>query len=387
MRPGAARSWLEVSASALRANLGTVQRFVAPLSVMPVLKANGYGHGLTLVAEALEGCAVPFFAVDSAEEAQCVAQLFPRVSILILGYVPQDQLREAVGQGWSFVCSKPETAQFLAGLPADLPPARIHLEIETGLYRQGAEAEALSVILKTVQDAPTRFVVEGVSSHFANVEEVASENVFPAEQETRFFAALKQIEAAGHQPLWRHLACSAAGWVRPFTGFSALRLGISLYGIWSSLEIHDFMRTHHPGVTLQPALTWKTFIAERKTVPPGASIGYGRRERVARQTELAVLPVGYYDGFDRRLSERGEVLIRGRRCRVLGRVCMNMCMVDVTDVPDAALEEEVVIFGEQGNDRLTPEDWERVVPDLIAYEAVARLREGLPRVLVEVRQP
>lgn len=382
MRSASARSWLEVSAAALRENLRTVQGFVGPLGVIPVLKADAYGHGLALVAEALQGSEVPFFAVDSAEEAEALAAVIPQAPLLILGYVPRISLAEVVQRGWSFVCSKREMAQALARLPADLPPAHIHLEVETGLYRQGADTEALADILRTIDQFPNRFVVEGVSSHFANVEEVASENAYPAEQETRFFDALKCVEAAGHHPRWRHLACSAAAWARPGKGFSALRLGISLYGIWSSPDVRAFMEARHPDIRLHPVLTWKTLIAERKTVPAGASVGYGLSERVTRKTELAVLPVGYYDGFDRRLSQRGEVLIRGRRCRVLGRVCMNMCMVDVTDVPEAALEEEVVIFGAQGNQALGPDDWERWVPGLIAYEAVARLRAGLPRTLV-----
>ncbi len=382
MRPAAARSWVEVSAWALRENLRTVQEFAEPLEVIPVLKADAYGHGLALVMEALKGSEVPFFAVDSVEEAEALAAVLPQAPLLILGYVPRVSLRQAVQRGWSFVCSKAEMAQALADLPADLPPARIHLEVETGLYRQGADANELADLLRIIDRSPSRFHVEGISSHFANVEDVASENAYPAEQERRFFDALKQIEAAGHHPRWRHLACSAAAWVRPGNGFSALRLGISLYGIWSSSDVRAFMEARYPDIRLHPALTWKTLIAERKTVPAGASVGYGLSERVARETELAVLPIGYYDGFDRRLSQRGEVLVRGRRCRILGRVCMNMCMVDVTDVPEAALEEEVVIFGMQGDQRLGPDDWERWVPGLIAYEAVARLRAGLPRTLV-----
>ncbi len=238
-------------------------------------------------------------------------------------------------------------------------------------------------MLDLIRMAPGRFRVEGISSHFANVEDVSPQNTYPSFQEARFFEACGQVEAAGHAPEWRHLACSAAGWARSGEGFTALRLGISLYGLWSSPEVRAFMRSAHPNIALQPALTWKTLIAERKTVPMGQPIGYGLSERVTRDTELAVLPIGYYDGFDRRLSGRGEVLIRGRRCRVLGRVCMNMCMVDVTDVPAAALEEEVVLFGAQGTERITPEAWERLVPGLIAYEAVARLRAGIPRSLVE----
>lgn len=142
------------------------------------------------------------------------------------------------------------------------------------------------------------------------------------------------------------------------------------------------MQAAHPDVVLEPALTWKTRIAERKTVPAGEPVGYGLSERMAKDAELAVLPIGYYDGLDRRLSGCGEVLIRGRRCRVVGRVCMNMCMIDVSDVPEAVLEEEVVLFGAQGIERITPEDWERLVPGLIAYEAIARLRAGIPRALV-----
>ncbi len=382
MRPEAARSWIEVSAAALRANLRTVQAFVDPLAVVPVLKADAYGHGLSLVAEALQGEPAPFFAVDSLEEARALAQHVIGARILILGYVPLEALAEAVTRGWSFVCSKTEMARALATLPASLPPARIHLEVETGLHRQGADPGTLAKVIGVIRAAPTRFLVEGVSSHFANVEDLSAQNAYPSLQEARFFEACAQVEAAGFAPRWRHLACSAAGWGRPGAGCTALRLGISLYGLWSTPDVRAYMRSAHPHVVLRPALAWKTLIAERKAVSVGEPIGYGLSERVRRDTELAVLPVGYYDGFDRRLSGCGEVLVRGRRCRILGRVCMNMCMVDVTDVPEAALEDEVVIFGAQGRDYLTAEDWERLVPGLIAYEAVARLRTGIPRALV-----
>ncbi|MBP7005949.1 alanine racemase [Patescibacteria group bacterium] len=383
MRPCSARTWIEISASALRANLMLAEHVAAPIRIIPTIKANAYGHGQTLVAEILKDTSVPFLAVDSFEEACEVQKAAPEKRVLILGYVPFDLLKDAVARGFSLVCSKEETLQGLANVATPEHPAKIHLEIETGLYRQGVDIEALDSLLTLLKRVGSHVILEGVCTHFSNVEDLEKENEYPALQEDRFARAIEIIETAGFSPEWRHIACSAAIWLRPMDGMSAARLGISLYGVWSSEMVREAVQKNHPKLKLEPVITWKTIIAELKMVKEGEPISYGRTERVSRHTKLAVLPIGYADGFDRRLSSVGEVLVRGVRCRVLGRVCMNMCMIDVTNVSNVCLEDEVTIFGKSGQEEASPEDWERFVPGMVAYEAVARLRQSIPRFLVE----
>ena len=382
MQPTPEKTWIEISASALRQNFAAIQAHVSPAHIIPVIKANAYGHGIKLVSHALMGSPVLFFGVDSFEEARTLRTLHPTTPILILGYIPHAQLAEALDLSLSFVCSKVSTIEYLKELTSLERPARIHLEIETGLHRQGANPHELEAILNALEGTRDRIQVEGVCMHYANAEEPASMNQYPMLQEERFMLACERIEAAGHKPKWRHAACSAAAWLRPGATFDAIRFGISLYGIWSSLEVRETMHERIPNLTLQPVIAWKTMVAEIKTVQSGEPIGYGLTERVHRETKVVILPIGYADGFDRRLSSVGYVLIRGRRCRVLGRVCMNMTMVDATDLATVELEDQVVIFGAQGEGRIIPEDWERIIPGFIAYEAVAGLGRDIPRVLV-----
>lgn len=383
MRPRFARTWIEISGSALRANLKQAEQVSKKMRIIPVMKANAYGHGQTLVAEALKDADVPFFAVDSLQEALSVQAVAPRVPLLILGYVSFDALEEVITRGFSFVCSKEETLNEAARFAAKERPARVHIEVETGLYRQGADANMLERLLLRAREWGDRVIVEGVCTHFSNAEDLQEDNGYPALQEERFAQAVKRVEAEGFAPTWRHIACSAAIWLRVSGVANAARLGISLYGLWSSSLVRDAMQKQHPDQRLEPVITWKTIIAEIKSVPQGEPVSYDLTERVTRPSVIAVLPVGYADGIDRRLSSCGEVLVQGKRCKILGRVCMNMCMIDVTNLPSVALEEEVVIFGTSGQDRITPEAWEQLVPGMIAYEAVAGLRQDIPRVLVD----
>lgn len=376
-----AKTWIEVSASALRANLATAERIAGSARVIPVVKANAYGHGLTQVVKALEETRVPFFAVDSVEEARVIRELNPQVPVLLLGYIPRHQLKEVIESGWSFVCSKLEMVSWAVEHVTKEHPAKLHLEIETGLYRQGADERELEMMLEYLQHHEEGIVVEGICSHFASAENVQDQSSVER-QERVFWERYEQVESAGFAPTWRHIACSAAIWLRTSERFEAVRLGISLYGIWSSAGVAEAALQKHAQLTLKPALTWKTLIAEVKTVPGGAEVGYGGTERVTRPTRLAVLPIGYADGFDRRLSSCGEVLVHGRRAKVIGRVCMNMCMVDVTDIPNVQVEDEVVLYGTQGQERVSPQDTEVRLANFIAYEAVARLRADIPRVLV-----
>lgn len=376
-----AKTWIEVSASALRANLATAERIAGSARVIPVVKANAYGHGLPQVVKALENTSVPFFAVDSVEEARVIRELGSQLPVLLLGYIPRHQLKEVIESGWSFVCSKLEMASWAVEYATKERPAKLHLEIETGLYRQGTDAQELEMMLKYLQDHRDGIVVEGVCSHFASAENVQDQSSVER-QERLFWERYEQVVCVGFIPAWRHIACSAAIWLGTSARFDAVRLGISLYGIWSSAGVAEAATRMHERLTLVPALTWKTIIAEVKTVPIGAEVGYGGTERVARPTRLAVVPIGYADGFDRRLSSCGEVLVHGCRARVIGRVCMNMCMVDVTDIPNVHVEDEVVLYGTQGQERVSPQDTEVRLANFIAYEAVARLRADIPRVLV-----
>jgi len=181
----------------------------------------------------------------------------------------------------------------------------------------------------------------------------------------------------------RHAACSAATLLFGRTHLDLVRVGISLYGLWPSRETYvSLLERGKPTIELRPALCWKTRVAQVKTVPEGSYVGYGCTYRATRRSQIAVLPVGYHEGYDRGLSGVAHVLLRGRRAPVRGRVCMNLTMVDVTDVPEVELEDEVTLLGRQGGQRVTADDLAGWI-GTISYEVVARIRPGLPRILVE----
>lgn len=375
-RPAQAKTWIEVSSAALRHNYAVFAKRVAPAVVFPIVKANAYGHGLREVISVLKTIQPVCVAVDSLTEALFVKEEAPALDVLVLGHIPFADLSEAVKAGIAFVAC--QEAALKAAVEAATPdyPARVHLELETGLHRQGVSYEDLSRLLSFFRNEP-RLLFEGACMHFADVEDTR-DTTYADQQIERYEQFLQHIESAGFRPRWRHAACSAAGVLSPRTWFDAIRLGISLYGIWSS----ELVREAAPSeVQLQPVLTWKTVIAQVKQVSKGESIGYGRTEKTIRETKLAVLPVGYADGFDRVAnSSCGEVLIRDQRCRVMGRVCMNMCMVDVTDLGDVSVEDEVVLLGQQGEEFLSAEEHASRMGS-ISYEVVARLSSLIPRVV------
>lgn len=375
-----AKTWIELSGEALRSNVRQAQLAAHGAMIAPVVKANAYGHGLEDVCRALDGQTFPFFCVDSIEEVVRIRAIQPQVPVLILGYVPRHQLASVLRLGAAFAVSKVEQLEGLRDL-AMSRPAMIHIEIETGLHRQGADVAEQERLLEWLRLHPGRAIVEGLCTHLANAEDVSSD-AFVKEQVQVFSEAIFRFAKEGIVPTYRHVACSAALWLHPGTLFDVVRLGISLYGHWSSAEVGESVRHQGREIVLRPVLSWKTLLVEIKTVSKGATIGYGRTYIAQRPMRIGILPVGYADGFDRRLSGLGAVSIRGKRVPVLGRVCMNMCMVDLADVPEAALEDEVVIFGGETLDGYTPEAWEQQDPTLFPYEVLARLRGDIPRVLV-----
>jgi alanine racemase len=221
----------------------------------------------------------------------------------------------------------------------------------------------------------------GVTTHFANIED--STNHEFAESQIAAFTRIADAIAAIHPvPFLRHNACSAAVLLFNRTHLDLARVGISLYGLWPSKETYvSCLERGKPSLDLKPVMTWKTRIAQVKQVAEGGYVGYGCAWRATRPTKIAVLPVGYYEGYDRELSGLAHVLVRGKRAPVRGRVCMNMCMVDVTDIPGTELEDEVVLLGRQGDERVTAEQI-AVWRGTIAYEIISRIHPSLPRVVV-----
>jgi len=371
------KTWLEISASALAHNARELKRLVGNrVKLIAVVKSNAYGHGLAMVTRAVKGIA-DAFAVDQLSEARTVRAAGARQPVLILGYTPNSSLKETIKSGFSFTAYNPETIKAAGRQAAKARPAKLHLKIETGTSRQGVLADDLPAILKLIKKLPN-VVLEGVSTHYANIEDT-TDPTYARLQLKRFNEALAAVAAAGLKPKLIHTACSAAAILYPESRFNAVRTGIALYGLWPSPETKASAKSFGRKLNLRPALAWKTVVAQVKKMPRGTPVSYGLTERLKKDTQLAVLPIGYWDGFGRGLSSVGEVLVRGRRCRVIGRVCMNMCVVDASAVPNLKAGEVVTIIGSQGRDRVSAEEFAAKL-STINYEAVTRLNPFTPRV-------
>lgn len=379
------KTWVEISSQALESNIQTFRRLVGKkVELMAVVKANAYGHGLREVARTAQKQGVDWFGVDSLEEGMALRSAGIKGSILVMGFIRPDNLELAVKNNLSFVAYEKRMINKLQSLSIKgllkKFPAKVHLKIETGTGRQGlAGQELLDFALKLKLISGVQ--IQGAYTHFANIEDT-TDHAYAAGQLKKFIQEKAGLAKHGISPEVTHTACSAAAILFPETHFNLVRLGISLYGLWPSKETHAVAQRAHRDIKLHPALTWKSVIAQLKKYPKGAAIGYGLSERVSRASTIAVIPVGYWDGYDRGLSSMGAVLVRGNRCKVVGRICMNMMMIDVTDVKGVKVEDEVVLLGTQKKETITAEDLAGKI-STINYEFVTRINPLLPRVIID----
>lgn len=373
------KTWVEISRTALRRNADLFRaRIGRDVKLMGVVKANAYGHGQTEVARTLKA-KVDWFGVDNFDEALALKKAKMGKPILTLGFTPSWRMAEAARAGIRIVVGSVEQLKAAArGAKKAKRALRVHVKVETGTTRQGAELKELPDIASIVKKE-RYLVLEGLSTHFADIEDT-SDHAYAGRQLDHYEQALKLLEAHGVTPEIRHTACSAAAMLYPETWFDMVRVGIAMYGIWPSDATKLAVVEEGLNLPIEPVLTWKTRIAQVKKVKRGTPVSYGRTEKMPRNGNLAILGCGYWDGLDRGLSSKGEVIVKGIRCKIIGRVCMNMCMVDVTDVKDVKAEDEAVLIGRGVRERITAEEVAEKL-DTIGYEVVTRINPLAPRVL------
>lgn len=373
------KTWVEISKRALRHNARLFrERLDGDVMLMGVVKANAYGHGLMETAKALN-TSVDWFGVDNLDEALTLRRAKIRKPILTLGFTPSWRMHEAARSGISMVVGSAE--QVKAAKKAASKASRklkLHLKVETGTTRQGVDLRDLPSVAKLITSSKS-LVFEGMSTHYANIEDTEN-HAYAARQLEHYEQALQLLEVHGIAPQIKHTACTAAAMLYPETHFDMVRVGIGLYGIWPSKETQMAVVEENLNLPLMPVLTWKTRIAQIKHVKRGTPVSYGLTERMPRTGRLAVLGAGYWDGIDRGLSSKGCALVRGQRCKIIGRICMNMCMIDVTDVKSAKAEDEVILIGESGHERITAEAVADKI-DTIGYEVVTRINPLAPRIV------
>ena len=371
--------WVELDRAAPEHNLRQLRAGAAPGVIScAVIKSNAYGHGAAEVASLLPSA--EWFGVNSLQEGVELRAAGVTRPILLLGHVALAELEAAVEADLQLTVYNVQTIEKLASFPSLPRPARVHVKVDTGTSRQGVLPDDLEDFLRKVKSSPN-VSLQGISTHYANIEDTLNHQ-YAEMQISRFNRALEVVDRTVGRPPFIHTACTAAALLFHSTHFTMLRSGIGLYGLWPSRETFLAARERGGAVAdFHPVLSWKTRIVQVKTLPEGTFVGYGCSYRTTRTTVLGVLPVGYADGYDRALGNRAHVLVRGRRAPVLGRICMNLCMVDLTDVPGASLEEEVVLLGSSGDERISAEtmaEWSGT----INYEVVTRISPLLPRKVV-----
>ncbi len=361
-------TYVKIDLDIIRANFDAVQRKVG-VPVMAIVKADAYGHGAVQVARLLEGkCA--FFGVSSMLEALELRQAGLKTPILILGQTPISAFPLAIREGIRPAIFHYEAAVALSKAAQEVGlPAPFHFAVDTGMSRIGFQAtqEAADICAKIA--ALPGLQVEGLFSHFATAD--CADLQRSRIQEEKFMAFDEMLKARGvHVPI-RHLD-NSAGLMNFSTHYEMVRSGIVTYGLYPSDEVSPQL------LPLTPALTWHSRVTHVKQLPVGREISYGGTFVTTRPTVVATIPVGYADGYRRSLSGRFYVLIRGKRAPILGRICMDQMMVDVTDIPGVSLNDKVVLVGRDGDEVITMEAI-AAAADSFNYEFVCGISRRVPR--------
>ena len=370
------RTWIEVDRKAIAKNFKLFRSIISSKTkLMVVVKSNAYGHNLVDFSHEMEECGADFLAVDSVVEALKLRRHGITLPILVLGYILPEMIGVAVEQKVSFTVSSFETLKMLTQskrLGAKRPA--VHIKVDTGMHRQGFLSSDLPEVLKLLEKSRGKILVEGLFTHFA----AAKNPSFPryTENQIKSFREWQSaFKKAGYTPIV-HAAATAGALIYPESHFDMVRIGIGLYGLWPSDHVKKALRKK---ITLHPALTWKTVIAEIKKLPKGSYIGYDLTEKLSRDSIIGLCPIGYWHGLPRALSSIGTVLINGRRAKILGRVSMGMITIDLTRVPNVKVGEEVILIGKSGKEENTAEMMAKFA-GTIDYEIITRLNPLIKRI-------
>lgn len=375
-------TWVEINEANLRHNIKEIRGLIGPdVLLNVVVKSNAYGHDLVIASKIFVDSGADWLSVHSINEAQTLRDAGIKAPIYILGYVQISDLEQAIRLDCRMVVYNLETIKELGRIDK---PVNVHIKIETGTHRQGVLLHELENIVAEIQKHKN-ISIEGLSTHFANVEDTTDDKYF-RKQLAEFQEGVAIVEnIVGPVPI-KHCAAAAATILFPESHYQMVRIGVSVYGMWPSEKTKNaYEATAGQLITLQPAFTWKSRIAQIKRINEGESIGYGCAYTTDKETTMAVVPIGYYDGYVRAVGGKAHVLVHGHIAPVLGRVSMNNIVIDISGLRNISIEEEVVLLGKQGDQEITSEmfaSW----ADTINYEIPTRIAAGtnanIPRIVV-----
>lgn len=376
-------SRIYLSQSALRNNINFLRKKIGSSCLLSaVVKANAYGHGIVPMTQMLENCGVNHFSVASAFEAEEVLSICSSESqIMIMGILYDEDIPWAVENDIEFyVYNYDRLEKVKEAAKKANKTARIHLEVETGTNRTGLSEENLSKAISWLRRNKDHVEFTGLCTHLGGAESVNNEfKILP--QIDRYNRLLAKLKKRKFLPRYRHIACSAAALAYPQTRLDMVRIGVSVYGFWPSRDIYykhlqdvDKLKD----TPLKRIISWKTDIMDIKTVQEGEFVGYGTAFQALKNMQIAVLPLGYSNGFTRGLSNRGYVLIKGKKAPVVGLVNMNVFMVDVSHIKGVKTGDEVVLLGKQKNNVIKVSSFTDRT-QLLNNELLSRLPAAIPR--------
>lgn len=370
-------TWVEINLDRFEDNVSAIRRYLdfhggRATRVMAVVKADGYGHGAEMMARSALDCGADWLAVAILEEGLALRERGFDVPILVMGWTPADSAAAALDCDLRLAVPSYDNGRALSEVAADRSEAlRVHIKVDTGMGRIGFRWDDAGVQEAARLTSLPGIEIEGTFTHFS----VADEDVpFTREQIRRYRAFTTALRRRGVDVPLRHASNSAGVLDFPEASFDMVRPGLMLYGVYPT----DMVKR---SVDVKPFLTWKTRVAQVKEVPPGEGVSYGRTFVTREATTLATLPVGYADGYPRGLSNRGDVLIRGRRCCIAGRVCMDQTMVIVPDDIDVEVGTEVVLLGVDGSEAITVEELAHAM-NTIPHEIFTGIGKRVPRVFL-----
>jgi alanine racemase len=367
------QTWIEIDKSDFHFNLKKIKEYLAKdTKVMAVLKANAYGHGGVALAKEAQAAGLQWIAVSSIEEGIHFREAGIKANILILGNIfPFENFQVALAHSLTPTISTMSGLATLEALAVKLNKRiSFHLQIDTGMGRIGSLPESAYPLLQKI--AKTQEVcMSGMYTHFAVAD---TDPVFTKMQLNIFTKIIRFARVSLGLKFIAHSANSAALFKYKRSHLDMVRPGLSLYGLTPFGQPDRFLK-------LKPVLSWKTKIAFLKKVPSGFCVSYGRTFVTSKTSIIATLPVGYADGLNRLLSNRGDVLVGGKRCPIVGRITMDMTMVDVTDVKGVSFGDEVVIIGTQGSDQIKTDELAKL-QDTINYEITCNISSRVPRIVV-----
>lgn len=370
------RTWAEINIDALTSNYREIRRITNKnAKILATVKADAYGHGFLEVAKALAKEGVDAFAVALIEEALQLRRTGFTQPILILGAIPEESYTLAVENNISLTVFAKETALAISNAATACGKlAKIHIKLDTGMSRLGYiigdDNSAVTDEIMEISQLPG-IEIEGVFSHFSTSDE--SDGSYTRMQLERFMSVCDELKRRGLTNIIRHIANSAAIIMYPETHLDMVRPGIILYGLYPSKDVD---RTK---LRLIPVMSLKTKITHIKTLEAGRGISYGKEYITDGATKVATVPIGYADGYVRATAKEGLMLAKGKKVRILGRICMDQCMIDVSDVNNINVGDEIIVFSDKGILADDVAEWS----DTINYEVVCLVSKRIPRIYIK----